>query len=321
MYKKINFLILVLTIPYILSAAGKIEPLWAGMLRTDGIMIPFAQFDGKTWSKCWVAPKRHWQVEMKTLNDIPADWLGKASYFPAKWFISGVDNKDIELTALNAVYTKNHCIEMHGITLDSKKIRRTECDVCGVQNIAFNRDVDISTPILFDQDSKIAGEILEYLKLVYSDKSGKVQGKEDSQSEVYKNKKKVIEHMPFSKSEIEKKKWTHFHLVEVVKDVYYLTAGWLNPQSDPEDPEMLGMNCWLRKTGNRFEILTKTVNKADEEVFNISEWNFYAEKILTIKKTKYIIAAISGYEDERYVVFKIDKDVFTVMIKYFSGGC
>ena len=47
-----------------------------GVLRRDGIVIPFATFDGKEWRIDWPTPKEHVDVPI-TLASVPKDWWGK----------------------------------------------------------------------------------------------------------------------------------------------------------------------------------------------------------------------------------------------------
>src|SRR3982074_603076 len=46
-----------------------------GVLRRDGVIIPFAAFDGKRWSSPWPAPQRDLTVPV-TLSGFPSRWWG-----------------------------------------------------------------------------------------------------------------------------------------------------------------------------------------------------------------------------------------------------
>ena len=48
-------------------------PFTLGVLRRDGVIIPFAHFDGRRWSNDWVTPNKTFDVPI-SLNDVPERW-------------------------------------------------------------------------------------------------------------------------------------------------------------------------------------------------------------------------------------------------------
>jgi hypothetical protein len=48
-----------------------------GVLRRDGVVLPFASFGGKDWESRWPAELRFTELPL-LLNDVPARWWGKA---------------------------------------------------------------------------------------------------------------------------------------------------------------------------------------------------------------------------------------------------
>lgn len=47
-----------------------------GVMRRDGIIVPFADFDGKRWRANWPAPKEQVDVPIQ-LRNVPSGWWGK----------------------------------------------------------------------------------------------------------------------------------------------------------------------------------------------------------------------------------------------------
>lgn len=78
-FGRIACLLLLLVVPAgreLRDAAADTPPFLLTALRRDGIVIPFAAFDGKAWKAPWpldVEPRRR----PATLADIPRDWWGK----------------------------------------------------------------------------------------------------------------------------------------------------------------------------------------------------------------------------------------------------
>src|SRR5438067_8594877 len=48
-----------------------------GVLRRDGVIVPFADFDGKKWRSNWPEPKDQVDVPIH-VRDVPSRWWGKA---------------------------------------------------------------------------------------------------------------------------------------------------------------------------------------------------------------------------------------------------
>src|SRR5712692_158569 len=51
------------------------DKLTVGVLRRDGIVIPFATFDGKRWRRDWPEPRQRVDVPA-TLSSVPSRWWG-----------------------------------------------------------------------------------------------------------------------------------------------------------------------------------------------------------------------------------------------------
>jgi hypothetical protein len=63
-----------------ITAAAQVVPPAAfgvGVLRRDGVVVPFADFDGKHWRANWPAAKDHVDVPV-SVGSVPGGWWGKA---------------------------------------------------------------------------------------------------------------------------------------------------------------------------------------------------------------------------------------------------
>lgn len=75
---RLAFLLLLLAVPARREAAGDAQtaPFLVAVLRRDGIVIPFAAFDGKNWSASWPTDVES-ADRPATLQTVPRDWWGK----------------------------------------------------------------------------------------------------------------------------------------------------------------------------------------------------------------------------------------------------
>src|ERR1700760_1949162 len=59
----------------VLAARAPRDAFGVGVLRRDGIIVPFAAFDGKKWIDNWPLPDAEVHVPI-SVRDVPASWWG-----------------------------------------------------------------------------------------------------------------------------------------------------------------------------------------------------------------------------------------------------
>jgi len=86
------------------------------VMRRDGVMVPFAQYDGRRWQNKWPTPFTRTDVPI-SLSSVPKDWWGKV---PAGtvWTLypSAGDPRPVRITAPHLFST--HCVANVGLRTD-----------------------------------------------------------------------------------------------------------------------------------------------------------------------------------------------------------
>ena len=86
------------------------------VMRRDGVMVPFAQYDGRRWQNRWPTPFTRTDVPI-SLSSVPKDWWGKV---PAGtgWTLypSAGDPRPVRITAPHLFST--HCVANVGLQTD-----------------------------------------------------------------------------------------------------------------------------------------------------------------------------------------------------------
>ncbi len=82
----------------LIAAAPRSGAFGIGVLRRDGIVVPFAEFDGQKWRARWPEPKAQVEVPIQ-LDDVPSRWWG-ASGPAATWqiWVSGRQPQTVHVT-------------------------------------------------------------------------------------------------------------------------------------------------------------------------------------------------------------------------------
>jgi hypothetical protein len=100
----------------LVAAEPQAEPFGVGVLRRDGVIIPFAAYDGKRWSHHWPVPAADLTVPID-LRSLPSKWWGPApaadiwTAWPGK--ASGGVPQPVKATQHDWVDT--HCLRQIGV--------------------------------------------------------------------------------------------------------------------------------------------------------------------------------------------------------------
>src|SRR5258708_1513785 len=144
----------------------KLKPFWLGIVRGDGVLIPFAQFDGKKWSNSWPGAKEEGEDEkLASLSDIPKSWLGSFSQFPKKWhYTSKNENKSKEITVIGPKMSGSQCSGVWGLSTNYWPGEEARGKLNSKVGLAVNTDLKILIPKEVDVKSGEGRTIFIYLK-------------------------------------------------------------------------------------------------------------------------------------------------------------
>src|SRR5689334_14898812 len=98
------------------AAAAERQKFTLAALRRDGVIIPFASFDGKSWGVYW--PVSDFGVTMPiSLSDIPRKWWGPQGP-EAPWTARLAEGETRPLTIKKPVHAKVFCVGRPGLATD-----------------------------------------------------------------------------------------------------------------------------------------------------------------------------------------------------------
>ncbi len=99
------------------AAAPAADRFTLGILRRDGIVTPFATFDGKHWSNAWPKPLRHVDDVPVTLGSVPRWWWGRPG--PRETWQAWVGpGERVELHVKGADVYDAQCLQQIGLRTD-----------------------------------------------------------------------------------------------------------------------------------------------------------------------------------------------------------
>ncbi len=99
-----------------LLAANDPRAFTLGVLRRDGILVPFATYDGARWRNVWPQPRKQANVPI-SMRDVPAAWWG-ATGLQTRWTLTPVSGAHRPLTLVSPVWMGAQCQMNIGLRTD-----------------------------------------------------------------------------------------------------------------------------------------------------------------------------------------------------------
>jgi hypothetical protein len=106
------------------AAEPQTRPFGVGVLRRDGVIIPFAAYDGKRWSAHWPAPGTDLTVPIN-LPSLPSRWWGPTGALDTwtAWpggAAGAVGGESHALHVIQPDWVDTHCVRQIGLRTDYK---------------------------------------------------------------------------------------------------------------------------------------------------------------------------------------------------------
>jgi hypothetical protein len=152
------------------GAAGRPAPngppaFAVAMLRRDGVLVPFAVYDGKKWSSPWPVPKYRLEAPIE-FSDIPGSWWGRAA--PATtWTAWPTGGQPRAVHVAGPVVFTAHCLSNIGLKTDyrsAEPIPPVTQQHHPKDGIATTGDVKVEAVEVLDDTAPEWSTILEVLK-------------------------------------------------------------------------------------------------------------------------------------------------------------
>jgi hypothetical protein len=110
-----------LTSGAVLIAAPRSDAFGVGVLRSDGIIVPFAAFGGKRWVANWPPPNLELDVPI-SMRDVPSKWWGPTAALEQwqAWTTTGTSMAAQSLRVEQPDWIDVHCTRQIGLRTDYK---------------------------------------------------------------------------------------------------------------------------------------------------------------------------------------------------------
>ncbi len=290
-----------------------------GLLRPDGLIIPFAHFNGTDFTNPWQKPKDYGPTAPNTITGLDVPWFSGFTAPTDSWFVWYPEGGK-RLITKQAMKINSHCEEVWGLPTGEVKRKFPEHVYESTKTgLVTNKKVDVSP---FSNISKSGADSQLMLKVLrpFFDKGEEEALKKTGIDAYYENElrrsKGIVKSTGLQLTSSQRARLTaeeSIFFVEVTKK--YPKA------SDSKDREcelISYQKSWVLHA-QKATLLSLEFEVTDCDMKNVSEGK--AIGLIRIKNMVYIVHMNIGYESESYSIFKLESGRLKQVLETFGGGC
>jgi hypothetical protein len=281
----------------------------AAVLRRDGIIIPFATFDGKRWRNAWPPPSLELTIPID-LRGIPSRWWGPTP--PLDQWQAWTGGQPHQLRVTQPDWIEAHCLRQIGLRTDYRP--------------AEPAPPRTTQPYPKDGLAVSPPQSVEPIAIVRPE-SGEARGLSNTVQEAFNKAERATEEAwghPVSRRAREGREpdldavyafgdYPRIYYVEAIRR--YRILG-----QTADDCEAVGFGTgWFMKEGNNVKPLQMTVDllRCDRRGANY----MLPLGAMRIARTLYWLVQFAGWNNERYVVVEIKQKTVEAVVSTWGGSC
>ena len=293
----------------VVGAADSSRVFTVGVLRRDSLIIPFATFDGKHWSKHWPLPNLELLVPVST-RDVPARWWGPAG--PLERWQAWTSAVPQDVRVVQPDWIDVHCSRQVGLRTDY----RSTLPVPPRKEQPYPKDglaVSPATPI----------ERIEIVNV----ESPEARALMPALTEAFNKSERLLEEQsghPIARRAREGVEPTieAVYAVGAAPRVYYVEASrpYRMLGQTPDECEALGFGTgWFVRDASAIQPLRMVVDLLRCDRLGASY--MLPLGALRLGDQLFWVAQFSGWDHERYVVLEVKRKSIDVALSMWGGGC
>lgn len=124
--------------------AAQAPELALGLVRPDGILTPFAVFDGKTWTAAWPEPQDTRTID-GMLERVDSYWREHQRQVPLTWHVVRPSQAALQVKVLKYVIFEEQCENQVGLLTDMHPRREVD-SMSFARMLATDRPIAVEAP-------------------------------------------------------------------------------------------------------------------------------------------------------------------------------
>jgi hypothetical protein len=289
----------------------------AGVLRSDGFVVPFAEEVGGRWTLPGVkAP----QDRPPDLADLPAAWFATGSTPPSSWRYVTLTGRTGALSTRAAVQARSHCQSVWGLVSDLPAVPLRDGDVHTAAGVATTGQLTLEPFVTLPGDSGEAERLLSWLKPVFDreeEAAAKEAGRRNPPVPPAKEREQrpiAIERIVRSRSPIGGR---GLYYVEAVR---YLATGRRPGRADGCGLQSFWTG-WLSEVPATGELAVVTSHLDLTDCDRKGSASAIPLGLLRSGAEPVVITIDRFWEGEQYSMYATDGKTIRPLVRAYGGGC
>lgn len=321
MKKNLTIVLLSFLIGTVVVAEEATGPLWIGIVRIDGLLVPIGTIpEGKrvnNWSITTISSggksdtnEPAWDADGRriSLQNVPDSWKGGNRVIPTKWYLWSEESQPKILKISHVEKFFSHCYEGWALKTDLHPTGTVDFSPTLKVGIAINRFLKIIPFAPIDKDAGIAAPFFQAIKVKFH--------------ELEKNTQYALQRN-WEKGSIELSLLYRLKQEIDGSALYFLQAQRKYPRNtdgpDPDCYNMNSMNSWVALHGDSITFLSAEMHLSDCD--GKGSYNVVPDLVLSLKGRYFIVSENYGYTDEFYTVHEILDGSLKEILHVDGGGC
>lgn len=298
------------TVALVRAADTPSDAFSVGILRRDGVLIPFATFDGRRWRNSWPSPESNIVVPA-TLESVPKRWWGALARPLGTWQAwVGAKARDVRVTQPDWVQIQ--CARHLALRTDYKTTEILPSD----EEQPYPKDgMAISPPLPVETATPLLATAIELepllpvLRKAFND--AETQTANRARHPMNRRSREVAD--PAIEAVYAVGTSPRYYYVEAMRSYRFLG------QSADECVATAFGTGWFVREGDTVRSLVTAVDVLSCSRFGASY--MLPLGVVRVADRLFWLAQFSGGDHERYVVLEITPKKVDVMVSTWGGGC
>jgi hypothetical protein len=302
MKQYLSYIFVLLLISNVAFAADVAEPLWVGIVRIDGILVPIGAYKDK-WVNAWPEVSIDEQPEVDKLvkatngkvklHDLPAAWIGPVGAIPTEIYLWSEKPSAKKLRVIDAEKFGSHCSGGWALRTDLQPTKEVDYAPTPKLGIATNINSNVTSFERLPKGNKLPSSIRNAIKAKF-DKKYPVE-----LTRVYKTR-------------------------NIIKggNLYFIEAQQKYPYSDKQFPDcynLNSLNIWVMLSGDNISILSSEFIPTD--CWGKESHDIIPYVVVSARRGHFVVSENHGYESEFYTVHELLDNGLKEVLSVDGGGC
>jgi len=284
----------------------------ASLLRSDNVLVPFAQHSNGRWINPWAKPTDFSEEEPNTLADLPEPWFAKGQLPPPLWHFLSRRGKAHLLNASQVVQVENHCQKLWGIVSDLPKEEAVDAHF-GFVGVALNVDRKVSPSYELNKTQDEWTRLHSFIQSAFG-KEEQARATDLSQflkpprREEQKNKSVTLSYLYRMTLEKSGERLYYFEALKEYKKPI--------PTNDQTCNNVF-LNGWILTKSDELKVIDSKMGWKDCE----PEVDSIPMGVLNLDDEVFIFTVEFDYEGDRYLILKLNESRMQTVLETYGGSC